>query len=88
LGGEGGHYAGLSGEDIPVAARIVAVADVYDALCHERPYKPAWPELQAVQEILDLRGRQFDPRVVDAFMAVRSAGGLRGLPADVTALAG
>jgi len=50
-----------------LAGRIVSVADVFDALTHERPYKAAWPVKEAVNEILDQRGRQFDPAVVDAF---------------------
>jgi putative two-component system response regulator len=62
-----GYPGGLSGEQIPLAGRIVAVADVFDALTHERPYKEAWPVENAVQEILAQRGRQFDPRLVDAF---------------------
>jgi putative nucleotidyltransferase with HDIG domain len=63
----GGYPAGLAGEAIPLCGRIVAVADVFDALTRLRPYKPAWPVADAVAEILRLRGRQFDPAVVDAF---------------------
>jgi putative two-component system response regulator len=63
-----GYPAGLAGEEIPVSGRIVAVADVFDALTHERPYKDAWPIDQAVDEIRSLRGSQFDPDVVDVFM--------------------
>jgi hypothetical protein len=48
-------------------ARIVGVADVFDALTHERPYKSAWPVDMAVDEITKNRGSQFDPLVVDAF---------------------
>ncbi|MBW3607705.1 MAG: response regulator [Actinobacteria bacterium] len=62
-----GYPAGLSGEAIPLAARVVAVADVFDALTHERPYKHAWPVDEAVREILNQAGRQFDPAVVEAF---------------------
>jgi len=43
---------------------------VYDALIHERPYKRAWPRQDAIAEIASQRGKQFDPRVVDAFMAL------------------
>jgi putative two-component system response regulator len=65
---EGGGYPhGLCGEEIPLVGRVVAVADVFDALTHERPYKEAWPVEQAVAEILAQRGRQFDPGLVDAF---------------------
>jgi HD-GYP domain-containing protein (c-di-GMP phosphodiesterase class II) len=63
-----GYQQGLKGDDIPLCARIVALADAFDALTHERPYKPAWPLLQALHEIRSLRGRQFDPDVVDALL--------------------
>ena len=63
----GGYPNGLAGEEIPLAGRIVAVADVFDALTHERPYKEAWPVGQAVEEIVGQAGRQFDPRLVEAF---------------------
>jgi putative two-component system response regulator len=62
-----GYPYGLHGSEIPQCGRIVAVADVFDALTHERPYKAAWPVDQAVEELHQLRGRQFDPGVVDAF---------------------
>jgi response regulator RpfG family c-di-GMP phosphodiesterase len=63
-----GYPAGLAGEDIPLCGRIVAVADVFDALTHERPYKDAWPIDQAVDEIRSLRSSQFDPDIVAVFM--------------------
>ena len=62
-----GYPRRLAGEAIPLAGRIVAVADVFDALTHRRPYKPAWPVPQAVREILGQAGKQFDPRVTEAF---------------------
>ncbi len=62
-----GYLEGLGGEEIPLAGRITAVADVFDALTHERPYKHRWPVDDAVSEILTQAGRQFDPRVVEAF---------------------
>jgi putative two-component system response regulator len=62
-----GYPEGLSGDDIPLSARIMAVADVYDALTTRRIYKPAFAHEVAVQIILDGRGRHFDPRIVDAF---------------------
>jgi putative two-component system response regulator len=65
-----GYPAGLAGEEIPLSGRIVAVADVFDALTHERPYKDAWPIDQSVDEIRSLRGNQFDPDVVDVFTAL------------------
>jgi putative two-component system response regulator len=67
---DGGGYEGLSGETIPLAGRIVTIADVFDALVHKRPYKPAWPKEDAVAEIQRQRGRQFDPSLVDAFLRV------------------
>jgi putative two-component system response regulator len=62
-----GYPRGLCGEETPLPGRIVSVADVFDALTHERPYKDAWPLDDAVTEILSQAGRQFDPHVVDAF---------------------
>ena len=64
-----GYPAGLAGEDIPLAGRIVAIVDVFDALTHDRPYKHAWSVDDALAEIQSQRGRHFDPRVVDAFLA-------------------
>lgn len=61
-----GYPLGLAGEDIPASARIVAVADVLDALAHSRPYKQPWPVKDALTEIESQAGRQFDPAVVDA----------------------
>jgi putative two-component system response regulator len=65
---DGTGYLGLVGEDIPLAARIVSVADVYDALISVRPYKDAWPHDEAVGEITRLAGLHFDPKVVEAFL--------------------
>lgn len=65
-----GYPSGAKGEEIPVTGRIVAIADVYDALTHDRPYKDAWPVDEAVEEIRRQSGRQFDPRVVEAFEAL------------------
>jgi putative two-component system response regulator len=62
-----GYPAGLSGDAIPLAGRIVALADVFDALTHARPYKPAWTVSDAVAEIQRGGGGQFDPELVDAF---------------------
>ncbi|RYF42894.1 MAG: HD domain-containing protein, partial [Cytophagaceae bacterium] len=63
----GGYPQGLVGEEIPIAGRIVAVADVFDALTHDRPYKKAWPVEVAVAEIENGAGTQFDPHIVQAF---------------------
>jgi putative nucleotidyltransferase with HDIG domain len=62
-----GYPSGLSGTDIPISGRIVALADVLDALLHERPYKHAWALDAATAEVHRLSGRQFDPAVVAAF---------------------
>jgi putative two-component system response regulator len=62
-----GYPGGLAGDDIPIAGRIVALADVFDALTHARPYKPAWRVQDAVAEIKRAGGAQFDPVLVDAF---------------------
>ncbi len=62
-----GYPAGLAGEDIPLAARITTVADVYDALCSKRPYKEAYEESEAMAIMLRGRGTQFDPNVFAAF---------------------
>lgn len=63
-----GYPMGLKGEKIPQAARIVAVADVFDALTSSRPYKKAWPVEEAVALIRNESGSHFDPQVVDHFM--------------------
>lgn len=63
-----GYPNGLSGDEIPLEARIVAVADVFDALLSNRPYKPAWELQRAVNLIRAEAGRQFDPVCVEAFM--------------------
>jgi putative two-component system response regulator len=67
---DGTGYAGIRGADIALAGRIVAVADVFDALTQQRPYKPAWPVGEAIAEIDRQRDRQFDPAIVDVFLRV------------------
>ncbi len=62
-----GYLAGLRGQEIPLAGRIAAIADVFDALTHDRPYKGAVSIDEALVEIRALSGRQFDPGVVEAF---------------------
>jgi putative two-component system response regulator len=68
-----GYPNGLAHEAIPLSGRIVAVADVFDALTHQRPYKLAWPAGRAAAEIVRQSGRQFDPRVVAAFQTLDHA---------------
>lgn len=65
-----GYPRGLRGDEIPLVGQIVAVADVFDTLVHERPYKRAWPVEEAVAEVRRQRGRWFAPRMVDAFLEV------------------
>lgn len=63
-----GYPDGRQGEAIPLVGRIVAVADVFDALTSARPYKPAWPLDRALAYLSEQRGRHFDPRLVDLFL--------------------
>ena len=62
-----GYPLGLAGEDIPLEGRIVAVADVFDALSSERPYKRAFPREKCFEILEEGRGKHFDPKVLDAF---------------------
>jgi HD-GYP domain-containing protein (c-di-GMP phosphodiesterase class II) len=63
-----GYPRGLQGEQIPRPARIFAVIDVWDALCSDRPYRPAWPEEKAVRYIREQSGKHFDPAIVAEFL--------------------
>jgi len=67
---DGTGYIGLREESIPMAGRIVTVADVFDALTSERPYKKAWPLSEAIEEIQRQSGHQFDPRIVEVFLKI------------------
>ena len=71
---DGSGYLGLRGEAIPFASRIVAVADVFDALIHERPYKHAWPRDEALRYVRDGAATQFDPMVVTVFLELEASG--------------
>jgi putative two-component system response regulator len=64
-----GYPRGLAGAEIPLEGRIVALADVFDALVSRRPYKPAFSLEKALEIVAQQRGRHFDPAVLDAFMA-------------------
>lgn len=64
-----GYPRGLQGHDIPLAARIVAVVDVFDALLHSRPYKQPWKLEDVMAYLLARRGTQFDPEVIDALQS-------------------
>src|SRR5262249_24983105 len=81
-----GYPVRLKGSMIPLAARIASLADVFDALTHVRPYKPAWTFDEAMREIARLRGKQFDPELTDLFMAMMSR--LRLEHADLDAFLG
>ena len=65
-----GYPSGLSGEDIVLGARILALADVYDAVVSDRPYRNGWIEEKAIKMITEEAGEYFDPKVVDAFLTI------------------
>jgi hemerythrin-like metal-binding protein len=65
-----GYPSGLAGDAIPLAGRICAIADVFDALTSRRPYKAPWSTEQSVAQVIQHRGTQFDPSVTDAFLEV------------------
>jgi HD-GYP domain-containing protein (c-di-GMP phosphodiesterase class II) len=65
-----GYPRGLKGERIPLAARIFAVVDMWDALCSVRRYRPAWSPDKAIEHIRSLSGTHFDPEVVDMFLKI------------------
>jgi putative two-component system response regulator len=66
-----GYPQGLAGDAIPIPARLMALADVYDALISRRVYKPAFPHEKAVEIIIEGKGKHFDPDTVDAFLAIQ-----------------
>jgi HD-GYP domain-containing protein (c-di-GMP phosphodiesterase class II) len=65
-----GYPQSLKGEEIPIAARIFAVIDVWDALTHDRPYRLAWDKSRTLDYIQDQSGKHFDPDVVQEFLAL------------------
>lgn len=76
---DGTGYAGMTGEEIPLVGRIVAAADVFDSLSHERPYRRPNPAHEAVERIAAGSASHFDPGVVRAFLEVVADGGLEKL---------
>lgn len=68
-----GYPRQLQGEQIPLSARIFAIADVWDALTNDRPYRKAWKEEKALEYIITNRGTHFDPQVVDAFVVLKES---------------
>jgi putative two-component system response regulator len=75
-----GYPHGLAGDDIPVSARLMAVADVYDALISRRVYKEGMPHEGAVQILVEGRGKHFDPEMIDVFVEIQEA--FRGIAAE------
>src|SRR6266536_302243 len=71
-----GYPRGLKGEEIPLAARVFAVVDVWDALRSNRPYRQSWSEEKVCEHIRSLRGTHFDPVVVDVFLRMIASGEL------------
>ncbi|MNW47270.1 Cyclic di-GMP phosphodiesterase response regulator RpfG [compost metagenome] len=69
-----GYPYGLMGEEIPLYGRIVAICDVFDALCSERPYKAAWPKEKVLDYVKEESGESFDPRVAEAFLQMMTEG--------------
>jgi diguanylate cyclase (GGDEF)-like protein/putative nucleotidyltransferase with HDIG domain len=67
-----GYPDGVKGPDIPIGARILAVADCFDALTSDRPYRPKLPDADAIQILVERRGTMYDPLVVDTFVAVHA----------------
>ncbi len=78
-----GYPQGLVGDAIPLPARITAIADVFDALTHARPYKKAWNLKKAIEAIEQESGRHFDPALVHPFLSVLRAEGLQRLAARI-----
>jgi len=74
-----GYPGGLAGDDIPMASRILLVADAFDAMTTDRPYRKAMPIKAAIEELKRHRGGQFDPEVVDAFLKILDRGGAHPL---------
>ena len=66
-----GYPEGLAGEDIPESARIVAIADVFDALTMKRPYKKAWSDDEAFEHLREGAGKHFDPKLVECFISIK-----------------
>ncbi|MDN4481899.1 HD domain-containing phosphohydrolase, partial [Demequina sp. EGI L300058] len=65
----GGYPRGLRGEEIPLAARVFSIVDVWDALSFPRVYKPAWPEEDVLAYLREAAGSQLDPQLVELFLA-------------------
>ena len=68
-----GYPLGIKGEDIPIGARIIAVADAYESMTNERPHRPAFSDKDAIKELKKNSGKQFDPTVVRVFLNILKA---------------
>lgn len=81
-----GYPRGISADRIPLSARLFAIVDVWDALVHDRVYKNAWPEDDALAHIREQAGKHFDPRLAELFVRhferIRSRAGLSDLSDD------
>jgi putative two-component system response regulator len=66
-----GYPDGLRGQQIPLAARIFAIVDVWDALTNDRPYRKAWSQKKVIRYIREQRGKHFDPEITDSFLKLR-----------------
>ena len=69
-----GYPRGLKGDQIPLSARIFTVADIFDALCSDRPYRPAWPKEKVLEHISSLSGADLDPKIVEIFIRMEKEG--------------
>ena len=69
-----GYPRRLAGEEIPLSARIFAVADVWDALSNDRPYNKAWPREQIIEYFKEQSGKHFDPRIIKIFLSMVEKG--------------
>ncbi len=78
----GGYPFGLKGEDIPIEGRLIAVADTFDAMTSTRPYRKGIPPTTAIQALIDGKGSQFDPEIVDTFVACYKKGRIEDVLQD------
>lgn len=72
-----GYPRGLKGEQIPLSARIFSIADIFDALCSDRPYRLAWPKEKVLEHISSLAGADLDPKLVEIFIRLEKEGAIR-----------
>jgi HD-GYP domain-containing protein (c-di-GMP phosphodiesterase class II) len=68
-----GYPNGLKGEEIPIAARIFAIVDVWDAMTNDRPYRKAIPHDEVISYLMEQSGRHFDPKIVNIFIRILNA---------------